>query len=99
MPAACVMSRVAHPLPASGPMTPEYLTPQEVAAMLQVKSTKTVFRMAAADPTMPVLRINAQTIRFPAERLRRWLQQREGGRPAHKSAHGGLDGRGGGVAG
>ena len=80
-------------------MTPEYLTPEQVAALLQVKSTKTVFRLAAKDHTMPILRINATTVRFPAERLRRWLQQREGGRPVHRSAHSGLDGRSGGAAG
>src|SRR5687767_3223570 len=55
-----------------------YLTPADVASMLQV-SAKSVYRWAEADPSMPVLRI-AGTMRFPRERLERWLRDREQGR-------------------
>ncbi len=60
----------------SGP-SPEYLTPEQVHAMLQL-STKTIYRLASADPSMPVLRIGG-SVRFPRERLLRWLQAREQG--------------------
>jgi excisionase family DNA binding protein len=56
-----------------------YLTPGEVAAMLQI-SIKSVYRWAAQDPTMPALRIGG-TVRFPRERLERWLRDREQGAP------------------
>jgi excisionase family DNA binding protein len=67
------------PVPAStpGPSSPEYFTPDQVAELLQV-STKSVYRWAAEDPTMPALRIGG-TVRFHAERLRRWLRDREQG--------------------
>ena len=55
---------------------PEYVTPQEVAAMLRL-SVKSVYRMAAADLTMPQLRFGG-SLRFPRERLLRWLRDREG---------------------
>src|SRR5215467_3034162 len=55
---------------------PEYVTPQEVAAMLRL-SVKSVYRMAAADLTMPQLRFGG-SLRFPRERLLRWLRAREG---------------------
>jgi excisionase family DNA binding protein len=63
-----------------------YLTAEDVAALLQV-STKTVRRWAAADATMPVLKIGAVT-RFPRERLERWLRGREQGpgRPRRRPA-------------
>jgi excisionase family DNA binding protein len=56
-----------------------YLTPVEVSALLQV-STKSVYRWAAQDPTMPTLRLGG-TVRFPRERLVRWLRDREQGSP------------------
>lgn len=56
---------------------PIYLTARDVAAMLQL-SAKSVFRLAAADPTMPQLRLGG-SVRFPRERLLRWLRAREGG--------------------
>ncbi len=56
---------------------PVYFTVEDVAEMLRV-STKTVTRWAAADPTLPVLRIGNVT-RFPAARLDRWLRNRESG--------------------
>ena len=62
---------------------PEYLTPAELARIIQVKAIKTVLRWAAADPTMPCLRI-AGTVRFPRTRVLRWLQDREQGRPRSK---------------
>lgn len=60
-----------------GDGTPAYFTPDEVAELLRV-SEKTVSRWAAKDPTLPVLRIGG-TVRFPRERLLRWLHAREQG--------------------
>ena len=56
---------------------PTYLTPEQVAAMLQV-SVRSVYRVAASDPTMPVLKLRG-ALRFPRERLERWLRDREQG--------------------
>ena len=56
-----------------------YLTPKEVADMLRV-SSKSVYRWAKDDPSMPMLRLGG-TVRFPRERLERWLRDREQGRP------------------
>jgi excisionase family DNA binding protein len=53
------------------------MTPGQVADLLQV-SVPTVYRWAAADPTMPTLRIGG-IVRFPRERLERWLREREQG--------------------
>lgn len=55
----------------------EYLTGCQLAALLQV-SVKSVARWANSDPSMPVLRIG-RTVRFPRERLLRWLRAREQG--------------------
>lgn len=57
----------------------EYLTADQVAAMLQV-SPKSVYRWAKIDPTLPVLKLGG-TLRFPRERLLRWLRDREQGQP------------------
>ena len=56
-----------------------YLTPAQVAELLQV-SEKSVYRWAKADASMPMLRIGG-TVRFPRERLERWLRNREQGPP------------------
>jgi len=69
----------------------DYLTPDEFAALLKV-SRKSVLRWARDDATMPVLHIGG-TVRFPRERLLRWLRDREQGigaraRQAGKQVHG-----------
>ena len=46
-----------------GPPQATYLTPEQFAGMVQV-STKSVYRWAATDPTLPCLRLGG-TIRFP----------------------------------
>jgi len=56
-----------------------YLTPKEVADLLRV-SEKSIYRWAKDDPSMPMLRLGG-TVRFPRERLERWLRDREQGRP------------------
>jgi excisionase family DNA binding protein len=56
-----------------------YLTTAQVAEMLQL-SAKSVYRLSRADPTMPMLKLGG-TVRFPRERLERWLRDREQGRP------------------
>ena len=55
-----------------------YLTPGDVAALLQV-SIKSVYRWAGHDPAMPTLRIGG-CIRFPRERFLAWLKGSEQGR-------------------
>ncbi len=63
---------------ASGPTpAPEYLTADEVGKMLKL-SGKSIYRVAAQDPTMPVLRIGG-SLRFPRARLLRWLDDRTQG--------------------
>lgn len=57
---------------------PAYLTAAQVGRLLQV-SEKSVYRWVKADPTLPALRIGG-TVRFPRERLERWLREREQGR-------------------
>jgi excisionase family DNA binding protein len=52
-------------------VTAEYLTPQDVAALLQVDD-RTVLRWAASDPSMPTLRIG-RVVRFEKAALDRWL--------------------------
>lgn len=64
----------AHQLMDSGQ---DYMTGDQLAEMLQV-SVKSVSRWASSDPSMPVLRIG-RTVRFPRERVLRWLRSREQG--------------------
>lgn len=75
------------------PETAEYLTAAQVAGLLQV-SEKSVYRWATDDPTLPVLKLGA-TVRFPRERLARWLRAREqgAGRPRLASRDLALDNR------
>jgi excisionase family DNA binding protein len=56
-----------------------YLTAEQVANLLQA-SPKTVYRIAKADSTMPMLKLGG-LVRFPRARLDRWLRDREQGRP------------------
>jgi predicted DNA-binding transcriptional regulator AlpA len=62
---------------------PDYLTAAQVGAMLQL-SAKSVYRLAKADATFPQLKLMG-TVRFPRERLLRWLKSREG-RPVSSGA-------------
>lgn len=55
----------------------EYLTIEQLAGLLQV-SQKSVSRWASTDPSMPVLRLG-RTVRFPKDRVLRWLRSREQG--------------------
>lgn len=70
------VERIA-PLPPTS-LEPVYLTPDQVGELLQVK-VKTIYSWSRDDATMPVIRIG-HTVRFPRERLLRWLQDREQGR-------------------
>jgi predicted DNA-binding transcriptional regulator AlpA len=45
-------------------------------------SVKTIYRLSAADPTFPSIKIGG-SIRFPRERVIRWFRAREQGR-AHQ---------------
>lgn len=72
----------------------DYLTAAQVARWLQV-SEKSVYRWATLDPRMPALRIGG-VIRFPRERLERWVRIREQGpgtaRRTRESARSGTQG-------
>jgi len=61
---------------------PSYLTPQQVANMLQVDE-RTVLRWAQQDASMPVTRIG-RVIRFEKAALDRWLARKRA-RPAQSS--------------
>ena len=72
---------------------PEYLLPGEVATMLRL-SEKSIYRLVKLEPSMPAIKLGG-TVRFPRERLLKWLHTREQGRgqpmrqkmrPARKSA-------------
>lgn len=69
--------RTAPQVPESTKPLASYLTPAQVAEMLQL-SAKSVYRLSKADPTMPMLKLGG-TVRFPRERLERWLRDREQG--------------------
>ena len=57
---------------------PKYLTPEQVAKMLQV-SVRSVYRLTKKYPAMPRLNLGGGALRFPPERLSRWLRQQEEG--------------------
>jgi predicted DNA-binding transcriptional regulator AlpA len=62
--------------------TAAYLTADQVGTLLQL-SAKSVYRLAADDPTFPRLKLGTgrnASVRFPRERLLRWLRDREQGR-------------------
>jgi len=61
-----------------------YDTPEQVAAALQI-STRSVYRMAKKHADMPVLKLDG-VLRFPRERLEKWLRAREQGRPQPRLA-------------
>lgn len=65
---------------------PAYLTPADVATMLQVHE-RSVLRWAAADATMPVTRVGGRVVRFERAALLRWLAAKQP-RLARRSAHG-----------
>lgn len=54
-----------------------YLTAAELARELDVDN-KTIYRWAQQEPSMPVLRIRG-VVRFPRERVLRWLAEHEQG--------------------
>jgi len=55
-----------------------YLTAEEVARTLKV-SPPTIYRWRLDFPDMPAL-VVGKSVRFPRERLERWLRAREQGR-------------------
>ena len=60
------------------PVEPSYLTPSQVAALLQV-SEKTIYRWSLQDASMPVMRLGRGrgVVRFNRERLLAWLARKE----------------------
>ena len=77
------VNRLAGPVAEAPEVAVAYLTATQVGTMLQL-SAKSVYRLATADPTMPMLKLGG-TVRFPRERLERWLRDREQGRPRTRS--------------
>jgi excisionase family DNA binding protein len=69
-----VASPIPAPIEGGGPL---YLTAAELAHQLHVDD-KTVYRWAQQEPSMPVLRIKG-VVRFPRERVLRWLADHEHG--------------------
>ncbi len=65
------------PAPDEISAAPTYLTAGQVGVMLQL-SAKSIYRLAKQDPTFPQLKL-AGSVRFPRERLMRWLRDREQG--------------------
>lgn len=63
--------------PSRNELEPKYLMATQVAELLQVNE-KTIYRWATQDATMPVLRIGG-VVRFPRERVLRWLRNHEQG--------------------
>ena len=58
----------------SGSTLPVYLTPEQVATMLQIDE-RTVLRWAQQDTSLPATRIG-RVIRFEREPLMRWLARK-----------------------
>ena len=58
------------------PARPVYLTPENVADMLQVDQ-RTILRWAAEDTSMPTVRIG-RVIRWEQAALKRWLARKRG---------------------
>lgn len=67
------------PDPARLEEQPVYLTAKQVGQLVQL-SAKSIYRLAEADATFPVARIGG-SLRFPRDRVLRWLRDREQGRP------------------
>jgi excisionase family DNA binding protein len=60
--------------------TPAYWTPSQLAEQLQV-SVQSIYRWAKEDASMPQIRLGkgrGSTLRFPRDRVLRWLRSREG---------------------
>ena len=55
---------------------PVYITPQQLAAMLQVDE-RTVLRWAQQDASMPASRFGPRVIRFERGALLRWLERKK----------------------
>src|SRR5262245_57143980 len=81
------------PAPAVSGLTPglegdleqlEYWTARDVSALLKI-SVESVFRLARRDSSFPALRLGSGTIRFPKQRLLRWLRDREQGRSRQRT--------------
>ena len=71
---------------AAADTSPAYLTASQLADLLQVDTTS-VYRWAQQEPSMPVLRVRG-VVRFPRERVLRWLAEHEQGQaqPRRKAA-------------
>jgi excisionase family DNA binding protein len=57
---------------------PDYFVARELADMLRL-SEKSIYRIVREDPTFPYVRVGRGAMRFPRERVRRWLAKRTQG--------------------
>jgi excisionase family DNA binding protein len=81
-----VTNRQVMPPSLPGPTEePLYLAARDVAGLLKV-AEKTVYALRKADPSMPALKIGG-AVRFPKERLLKWLREREQGRRHQTDRH------------
>jgi excisionase family DNA binding protein len=69
-------------IPADVATEPTYLTPQQVASLLQI-SLRSVYRVVEQNADLPVLKIGT-AMRFPRARFLEWLKSREQGRAEPK---------------
>ena len=69
-------------------LTAVYLTAAQLADLVQVDSA-TVYRLAKEEASMPVMRLRG-VVRFPRERVLRWLVEHEQGQaqPRRRAASG-----------
>jgi excisionase family DNA binding protein len=56
---------------------PQYWVAQELAAVVRL-SEKSIYRLMKQDPTFPFVRVGG-AVRFPRERVLRWLAKRTQG--------------------
>jgi len=65
---------------------PIYDTAEDIGKIIKL-SSKTIYRMAAQDPSFPSLRIGG-SVRFPRDRVLRWIRDREQGRRPRQGRNG-----------
>src|SRR5262249_24949821 len=78
------VAHAQHPGVTAADASPAYLSPQQVADMVQV-SAKTITRWSLEDASMPVFR-RGRVVRFPKEPVLAWLKRQES-RHSRRIAH------------
>jgi excisionase family DNA binding protein len=62
---------------------PDYWIASEVSELLRL-SEKSIYRIMRADATFPFVKVGRGSVRFPRERLLKWLRDNEQGRGAQR---------------